>query len=155
MRSEYLFVREEEGGDVIASPGIDPGYIRLPQTKIIMYKNIWCTAVMWKCCKNSSSAPGQSDGPYPPAVWALSLFKQTFWRLTLSTLECCHMDLWSAQLVLTHHHRHHLHPSLLHQHLKSSVSNSFILSVVFFSGGLPFALFSVKQRAAFQLSHFE
>jgi hypothetical protein len=97
-----------------------------------MDKNIWCTAVMWKCCKNSSSAPGQSDGPYPPAVWALSLFKETFWRLTLSTLECCHMDLWSAQLVLTHHHRHHLHPSLLHQHLESRVSNSFFLSVVLF-----------------------
>jgi hypothetical protein len=41
-----LFVREEEEGGVIVSPGIDPGYIRLPQTKIIMDKNIWCTAVM-------------------------------------------------------------------------------------------------------------
>ncbi len=44
MRSEYFFIGEE--GGVIVLPGIDLGYIRLPQTKIIMYKNIWCTAVL-------------------------------------------------------------------------------------------------------------
>jgi hypothetical protein len=64
MRSEYLFIGEE-GGGVFVSPRIDLGYIRLPQTKIIMYKNIWCTAVVWNCCKNSSSAPVQSDAPPP------------------------------------------------------------------------------------------
>jgi hypothetical protein len=29
------------------------------------------------------------------------LFKPTFWHFTLSTPKRCHMDLWSAQLVLT------------------------------------------------------
>jgi hypothetical protein len=33
-------------------------------------------------------------------------FKLTFWRLTLSTPKFCHMDLWLARLVLTHHHLH-------------------------------------------------
>ncbi len=32
----------------IVSPGIEPGYIRLPQSKIIMYIFHWNTAIVWK-----------------------------------------------------------------------------------------------------------
>jgi hypothetical protein len=75
-------------------------------TKIIMYKNIWCTAVMWKFCKFLAVRPvarwpfasvvltvrfpikwsgvGWEQGP--PEVWELShLLNSTFWHLTLST----------------------------------------------------------------------
>ncbi len=148
-------------------------YSSSPDTKIIMYKNFWCTAVMWKFCTflavnwvgMMTLRECRVDRPFPyhvircwmrtrppPTVRALyCIFKPTFWRLTLSTPKRCHMDLWSAQLALTHHHSHRLQPSLLHQHPESKVCNSFFLSIVFFSGGclLPF---SVKQRAAFQLS---
>jgi hypothetical protein len=34
------------GGNIFVSPGIDPGYSRLPQSKKIMYTNIWCTTIM-------------------------------------------------------------------------------------------------------------
>ncbi len=57
------------------------------------------------------------------------------------TRKRCHMDLWSARLVLTHHHRHRLHPSLLHQHLKFRVSDlSFFIHGAFSPVGclLPF-----------------
>ncbi len=107
--------------------------------KITMYMNIWCTAVMWKCwkflavCWDSmmTLCDYRVDRPFPyhmfrcwvrtrppPTVWALShLFKPTFWCLTLSTSKRCHMDLWLAWHVLTHHHCHWHYPSLLHQHL--------------------------------------
>ncbi len=52
----------------------------------------------------------------------------------------CQMDLWSARLVLTHHHlhQHHQLPSAtLHG---DRVSSSFLLVVFFFLWGLPFAL---------------
>jgi hypothetical protein len=80
------------------------------------------------------------------------LFKLTFWHLSLSTPKRCCMDLGLAQLVLTHHHRHRLHllPSATSPGVR--VISSFFLSLVLSSGGLPFALFSVKLRAVFLLS---
>ncbi len=87
----------------------------------------------------------------PPAVWALSrLFKPTFWRISLSTLKGCHMDLWLARLVLTHHHLHRLHPSILDQQPESTVSNPFFFYPWYFlSGRLPFALFQSTKELLF------
>ncbi len=90
--------------------------------------------------------------PRPPCSIMGRLFKLAFCRLTLSTLKRCHMDLWLAQLVLTHHHLHQLQ-LLLSANItrsKSEYSSSF-LSVVFFSDGLPFALYMVRLRAFVQL----
>ncbi len=80
------------------------------------------------------------------------LFKLTFWRLILSTPKCCHIDLWLPRLVLTHHHPHRLHllPSATSPGVR--VSSFPFYPWCFLSGGLPFALFSVKFRAVFQLS---
>ncbi len=47
----------------IVSPGIDPGYSHLPQTKIIMYKGFGVLLACEKCFKIYSSAPGQRDDP--------------------------------------------------------------------------------------------
>jgi hypothetical protein len=80
------------------------------------------------------------------------LFKHTFWRLTLSTRKRCHMNLWSAWLVLTHHHHHHLHFSHLHRHLELEKAIFSFLYVVLFNWRAVFCLFSVKPRAASQLS---
>ncbi len=137
-----------------------------------MYINIWWTAVVWKCCKflavcrvgMTTLLECRIDRPFPyhmsscwvrtrppPPVWALGrLFKPSFWRLTLSTPKCCHMDLWLAQLVLTHHHHYRLHPSLLHQHLEFKVSNSFFfIRGAFLSGRLSFALFLSSKELLF------
>ncbi len=52
--------------------------------------------------------------PTPPDIGTGGLFKLAFWRLFLSTLKHCHMDLWLARLVLIHHNLHGL------QHLPSA-----------------------------------
>ncbi len=56
---------------------------------------------------------GVGWGPSPPPLPAVKamgdLFKPTFWHWTLSTQKRCIMNLWLAQLVLTHHHCHRLH----------------------------------------------
>jgi hypothetical protein len=147
----------------IVSSGINPSYIRHPQIKKIMYKNIWCTAVVWKSCKFPAvqqvglmtHGKCRIDRLFlyhvirswvrtspPPAVWALSLFKPTFLRYTLSTPKCCHNDMWSARLVLTHHYRHQLHPSLLHQHPESRVSIFLFYPWCFSLAGCLFPFFS-------------
>jgi hypothetical protein len=59
------------------------------------------------------------------------------------------MDLWLTQLVLTHHHLHRLQLLPSASLPGARVSSSF-LSVVFFSGGLPFVLDSVRLRAVVQ-----
>jgi hypothetical protein len=147
-----------------------------PRHKNNNYEHIWCTVTMWKfwefiaacrvgmmtLCECRVDCPfpyqvlGENQAP-PPSAWALGrLFKPTFWRLTLSTPKRCHMDLWSARLVLTHHHhRHRLHSFLLHRHPESRVSNTFFLSVMLFLWRAAFCPFSVKQSAALQLSLFE
>jgi hypothetical protein len=61
------------------------------------------------------------------------LFKPTFWRLTLSTLKRCHMD-WFSLIVIVFNISH------LQTSSGARVNSSFCLSVVFFSGGLAFAL---------------
>jgi hypothetical protein len=135
---------------------------------------VYSTAAVWKCCKFlavhgvgvMTLHECHFDRPFPYhvircwvrtrlplVIWAFGCpFKSTFCGLTLCTTKCCHMDLWSERLVLTHHPPHWIHPSLVHQRPESRVSNSFFLSVVLSSGGMHFALFPVKQRAAFQLS---
>ncbi len=62
------------------------------------------------------------------------------------------MDLWLASLVLIHLHHHCHHPSLLQQHPEFTVSVLSFLSAVLFLWRADFCPFSVKQRAAFQLS---
>ncbi len=52
------------------------------------------------------------------------------------------MDLWSAQLVLTHHLRHQLHPSLLHQHPESRVKIFLFYPWCFSLAGCLFPFFS-------------
>jgi hypothetical protein len=42
-----LIIRPYMGHTSIAR--IDPGYIHLPQSKIILHMDIWCTGVMQKC----------------------------------------------------------------------------------------------------------
>ncbi len=89
--------------------------------------------------------------PLPPAGMAMGhLLKLTFRRLTLSTPKRCHMDLWLAWLVLNHHRLQHL-PSTVQASTRARVSGSF-WTVVFFSCGLPFALYLVRLRAVVYLS---
>jgi hypothetical protein len=80
------------------------------------------------------------------------LFKLAFWCLTLNTTKGCHMDLWFARLVLTHHYfwLQHL-PSASFTRSKSKQLIPFNCRV-FSSGGLPFDLYSVRLRAVVQLS---
>jgi hypothetical protein len=78
-----------------------------------------------------------------------------FLALNPQTPKRCHMDLLLAQLALTHHHHHRLHPSLLLQQPDFRVSNVSFVSVVLFLWQAAFCPFSVKQRAAFQVSLFE
>ncbi len=49
---------------------------------------------------------GENRAPPPRRYRQCCLFKLAFWRLSLSTPKRCHMDLWLARLVLTHHHLH-------------------------------------------------
>jgi hypothetical protein len=92
---------------------------------------------------------GWELSPPTPQVEAPGwLFKLAFWRLTLSILKCCHMDLWLARLVLTHHHLHRLHQLPSAKLTGDRVSSSFLI-VVFFCPCL------VKLRAVVQLSLFE
>jgi hypothetical protein len=154
---------------VAVSLGIDPGYINIPQSKIIFGVLQSCENVVnslqcawWPlvsvgltvCFRIMLLSVGWE--PNSAAVWASGrLFKLYFWRLTLSSPKQCHMDLWSARLVLTHPYCHQLHPFLLHQHQELRVSNLSFLSMVLFLWQAAIFPFSVKHRAAFQLSLFE
>ncbi len=131
-----------------------------PSPKIILYNIVYGSfAVKYEIF---SSVPGRPDDPlrvlcWPPVsvsrdwYWVRTespahieaqgcLFKLTFWCLTLSTPKHCHMDLWLARLVLTHHHHHQLHQLPSAKSPGEGVSSSFFNSGVF-SGRLPFALF--------------
>ncbi len=93
--------------------------------------------------------------PSPLQYWHWVAYLTPFLRLNPQTLKRCHMDLWLACLVLIHLHRHHHHPSVLQQHPEFRVSDLSFLSVVLFLWRAAFCPFSVKQRAAFQLSLFQ
>jgi hypothetical protein len=124
---------------------------------------IWCTAVVWKCCKflavcgvglmthgkchvdrpfpnHAIRCWVRTSPPSPPAVRHWSAYLTPFLTLYPQTPKRCHMDLWLACLVLIHLHRHRHDPSLLQQHLEFSVSDPSFLSMVLFSGGLHIAL---------------
>ncbi len=52
--------------------------------------------------------------PAPPLQYGhWTTYLTPFLRLNSQTSKCCHMDLWSARLVLIHPHLHWLHPYLL------------------------------------------
>ncbi len=85
--------------------------------------------------------------PSPPLkIQALGgLFKLTFWCLTLSSPKRCHMDLWLAWLVLTHHHLHQHHQLPSATFPRDRVNSSFLL-VVFFCGKLQWAQIDLECR---------
>jgi hypothetical protein len=90
--------------------------------------------------------------PGLPAVWAWIAYLNPLFELNPQTPKRCHMDLWSARLVLIHLHRHRHHTSLLQQHPEFRVSVLSFLSMVLFLWRAACCPFSIKQRAAFQLS---
>jgi hypothetical protein len=113
-------------------------------------------------CRKICSAPGWYDDPLWVLCWPSvsicdwwwvrtepplhiqapgRLFKLAFWRLTLSTSKRCHMDLWLAQLVLTHHHLHRLYQLPSATLPGDRVSSSFFNSGVFSLAGCLFPLF--------------
>ncbi len=91
------------------------------------------------------------DNQPPPAVWAWVAYLNPTFELNPHTPERCHMDLWSARLVLIHLHPHQLHhPHLLQQQLmEPRVSVLSFQPWWFFFGGLPFALLELQCKAAF------
>ncbi len=77
-------------------------------------------------------------------------------ELNPQTPKRCHMDLWSACLVLIHLHPHQLHhPYLLQQQILEPRGSflSFQLWCLFF-GGLPFAVLVLQCRAAYSSLSF-
>jgi hypothetical protein len=64
------------------------------------------------------------------------------------------MDLWLAQLVLTHLLCHHHHPSLLLQHTEFRVSNLSFLSMVLFLWQAAFFLFFCQAKSCFSALPF-
>jgi hypothetical protein len=126
------------------SQRIDPGYSRLPSQRknnnelwmgILLACGVWLPfasvvltirfPVMWL-------GVGWEPGTPTPAVWAWVSYSNPLFELNPQTPKCCHMDLWSARLVLIYLHRHRQHPSLLQQHLEFRVSVLSFLPVVLF-----------------------
>ncbi len=114
-----------------------------PKITIVKYWVLLISCEVWIC----TSVPVQPDDPLWVSRWPSVSYHppphieaSPFYRQILSTLSLCHMDLWLAWLVLTHHHRH------CHQQLPSSRSPrgrlvTLLISGEVFSSGLPFALF--------------
>jgi hypothetical protein len=91
--------------------------------------------------------------PPPPQVWALGcLFKLAFWCLTISSPNTvtwtCDWLNWFSLIIIFINFNFHLQTS------PGARASSSFLSMVFFFGGLPFALylFSLELRAVVQLS---
>jgi hypothetical protein len=118
---------------------------RLPQTqnnhckKYLVYCSFLITVT--RCWVRTGGGGGRAMG---------LLFKPTFWRLTLSTPKRCHMDLWLASLVLTHHHCHRLHllPSASSPGVRVSTF-LFFYPWCYLSGGPPFTLFQSSLELLF------
>ncbi len=99
---------------------------------------------------------GNGWEPALPAVRAWVAYLNPAFELNPQTPKRCHVDLWSAPMVLIHPHPHQLrHPYLLQQQLlEPRVSVISFQPWCFFFGGLPFALLVLQCRAAFSSLSF-